>query len=262
MKPALFFTVFLMSSSLLAQKKEGVVIYERKQNMHRTVGEEMRAMIPEFNISKQMLLFTHQQSLYKAVPEEEAPDPFNNKSGGAIMLGSRSSETYMHFGENRKLTATEIFGDAFLITDTIKKLNWIMGDESKTIAGYLCKKATTTTKNIRPSVRMFAAEKSTDKVNVPSPKLEDIEVVAWYAVDLQSSAGPENYLGLPGVVLEVDIDKSTTVFSAQEVLPLSDMSQLKAPKKGRKVTPEEYNKEMKKMIENMGSGPIQIRTGL
>lgn len=260
MKPALFFTAFLFSSTLLAQKKEGVVIYERKQNMHRTVGEEMRAMIPEFNSSKHMLLFTDQQSLYKAMPEDEAPDPFINKSGGAIMLGGRSSETYIHFGENRKLTAKELFGDAFLITDTIKTYDWTLVDETKTIAGYLCKKATTITKNVRPTVRMMTPVKDIDKAKVPAPKLEDTEVVAWYAVDLQSSAGPENYLGLPGVVLEVDIDKGTTVFSAQEVLPLSDLSQLKAPKKGRKVTPDEYNKEMKKIIDNMSSGGVQIKS--
>lgn len=262
MKPAFFYMVFLISTGIMAQTKEGVVIYERKQNMHRSANEEMRAMIPEFNISKQMLLFTEQQSLYKALPEDEAPDPFNNKSGAVIMLGGRSSETYVHFGENRKVKATEIFGEAFLITDTINKHNWKLVDETKTIAGHLCKKAVTTTKSVRQTVRISAAGKEPDKVNTPTPKPEDIEVVAWYAVDLHSSAGPENYMGLPGVVLEVDVDNNGIVFSAQEVRPLSDLSQLKAPKKGRKVTPEEYNKEMKKIVENMGSGPIQIRSGM
>jgi hypothetical protein len=36
---------------------------------------------------------------------------------------------------------------------------------------------------------------------------------------------------------------------------------LKEPKKGRKVTPDEYNNEMKKAIENMRNGPIQIKSG-
>lgn len=262
MKASLFFTSLLISAvSLQAQKKEGIVIYERKQNMHKTINEEMRVMIPEYKISQHMLLFTDQQSLYKAVPQDEAPDPFGNRGGMAIMLGGRNLETYLHFDENRKIIATDLFGDAYLIGDTIKKQQWTLLDETKTIAGYVCKKAITTTKTFRQSVQLMDASKMPEKPSMPAPKPEETEVITWYAVDLQSPAGPENYTGLPGVILEVDIDKGTTVFLAQDVRPLSDLTQLKAPKKGRKVTPDEYNKEMKRVIANMGSGPLQIRSG-
>lgn len=259
MKLSLLLTGFLLSTSLLAQKKEGIVIYERKQNLHRNMGEEMRAMIPEFRTNKQMLIFVDQQSLYKALPEEEAPDPFNSRGGMAIKMGGQNAETFLHFGENRKVTASEFFGEAFLITDTIKKHNWTLVEETKTIAGFVCKKATTTTKIFRQAMRIVTAGKASDPASIPAPKPEETEVVAWYAIDLPSPAGPDIYTGLPGVIMELDVDKGATIFSALEFRAVSDITQLKAPKKGRKVTPEEYNKEVKKIMENMGSGPIQIR---
>jgi hypothetical protein len=49
---------------------------------------------------------------------------------------------------------------------------------------------------------------------------------------------------------------------ATAVQPLNDLSLIKEPKKGKKVTQEEYNNEMKRMMENMGSGSIQLRSGL
>jgi GLPGLI family protein len=168
----------------------------------------------------------------------------------------------MDFNENRKTTANDVFGEAFLITDTIKKYTWTLVDETKKVAGLLCKKATTITKTFRQGMRIIDTKKVADASNVPSTKPEETEIVAWYAIDLVSSSGPESYTGLPGVILELDVDNGGTNFVAKEIRPLTDINQLKPPKKGRKVTPEEYNKEIKKIVENMGSGPIQIKSGM
>jgi GLPGLI family protein len=247
-------------SSLMAQKKEGVLIYERKQNMHKTISEEMRAMIPEFRSSKHMLMFTELQSLYKTLPKDEAPDPFGNNRGGVFMnVGSGSDETYIHFGQNKKIHATGLFGDAYLITDTLTKYDWNLTDETKTIAGFVCKKATTRYKAFRSTMRMVSG---VGQAAPPAPKQEEVEVIAWYAVELTSPAGPDKFIGLPGVIMELDIDKGATVFTAEEFRPLDNVNLLKEPKKGRKVTPEEYKKETMKVIENMRSGgSIQIQSG-
>jgi len=261
MKLRLLCAGFLITTGLVAQQKTGIVFYERKQNLHRNVNEEMRAMIPVYRVTKLMLLFTDQQSLFKAVPIDEAPDPFNTRSGSLLKLSGGNLETYFSFGQNKKLTAAELFGDAYLINDTIKMQKWSLSEETKTIAGFICKKAIATTKSFRQSVRIMDAGNTRGQQTPPEPKQVDTEVIAWYAEDLQSPAGPENYLGLPGVILELDIDKGATTFLATAVQPLKDLSQIKEPKKGKKVTQDEYNKEMKRMIENMGSGPIQLRGG-
>lgn len=259
MKLVLFISGLLFSSILMAQKKEGVLIYERKQNMHRTISAEMRALIPEFRSSKHLLYFTESKSLYKTMPKEEAPDPFSNTKGAmSFNLGGGTSEIYFDFGQNKKLTVTDLFGDPYLIMDTIKKYNWNVVNETKTIAGYTCKKAVATTKQIKQMMRIAIAS---DASTPPPPVAEETEVIAWYATEITTPAGPEGYIGLPGVIMELDIDKGSTVFTVEEVRPLTNPSQIKEPKKGRKVTPEAYSKEMKKAIENMRSGPIQIRGG-
>ena len=66
-----------------AQQKEGTIVFERKINMYKTItDEQMRAMMPEFRTSKHMLLFSDSISVYKAIPEDEAPDPFAGGGGG------------------------------------------------------------------------------------------------------------------------------------------------------------------------------------
>ena len=61
----------LSIDTLIAQMKEGTIVYERKMNLHRTItDEQMKAMMPEFRTSKHQLLFSDSTSVYKAVAEE------------------------------------------------------------------------------------------------------------------------------------------------------------------------------------------------
>ena len=88
MKKIIFsITSLLTAATLFAQVKEGTIIYERKINMHRRItDEQMKAMIPEFRTSKFQLLFSDSISMYKAVPEDNTPDPFAGNGGNMIMI--------------------------------------------------------------------------------------------------------------------------------------------------------------------------------
>lgn len=246
----------LVGSVVAAQRKEGVVVYDTRQNMHRTITPEMKAMFPEFKEGRRMLLFTDRESIYKDMSSETAPDPFGSGGGRVVMNLDGTSETYIHFGEARKVIAKEMLGARFLVVDSLTKYPWVLMDESRTIAGHVCKKATLTTKMVRQTMRMEAS--TAKKSSAPPPKVEEIGIEAWYAVDLTSSGGPEGYTGLPGVILEMDIDKGAMVYKAREVRPLSDPKQIKEPKKGRKVTPEEYVSAVKEMLQN-GMGGFQVK---
>ena len=51
-------TLMTISTSLMAQVKEGKITYERKTNMHRFITDpEMKARIPEFRTDNFELLF-------------------------------------------------------------------------------------------------------------------------------------------------------------------------------------------------------------
>ncbi len=267
MKRVFFVTAGLFSLAMLqAQVKEGTVIYERKINMYRTIqDEQMRAMIPEFRTSKHMLLFSDSVSVYKAVPEDEAPDPFAGGGGGRVMIrmgGSDNGDLYKNLSQSKSIQTSELGGKNFLITDTIQQQPWKIGTETKQILGYTCHKAT---RKIMQPVGMIrrvvmggggGAQDTTTSQNRPQSK--EVEVVAWYAENLNSPVGPESYGQLPGVILQLDVDNAATVYTATEVKKSVDLKELKEPKKGKVVTQPEFRKMMMDMMNSQGPGGFRI----
>src|SRR6185436_6619904 len=67
--------IFLATAEVVfGQTNEGIITYETKINLHRTLPkerEEMKKMIPEFRVSQQELYFNVDESLYKNVEEDE-----------------------------------------------------------------------------------------------------------------------------------------------------------------------------------------------
>lgn len=266
MKRAFFLLTGLLSlSALQAQLKEGTVIYERKINMHKTIqDEQMKAMVPEFRSSKHMLLFSDSVSMYKTVPEDEAPDPFAGGGGGGgvrmvIRGGSDGSELYKNFSQAKSVQATELGGKNFLIVDTIQQQPWKLGTETRQILGHTCHKATRKVTQPVGGFRMNimgggGGAPVRDTSRTVAHTTREVDVVAWYADDLVSPVGPENYGQLPGVILQLDVDNSTTVYTATEVKKAVDMKDLKEPKKGKVVTRVEYQKLMSDLMSNQGPG--------
>jgi hypothetical protein len=95
----LLLAIAICSQTIFAQQKQGTITYERKINMwKRITDEQMRAMIPEYRNSKHILYFSDSVSLYKAVPEDETPDPFGGGGGVVIRLGGADGgELYKNF---------------------------------------------------------------------------------------------------------------------------------------------------------------------
>ncbi len=250
----------------IAQQKEGTVIFERKINVYRTVtDEQMRSMMPEFRISKHQLIFSDSVSVYKLIPEEEAPDPFGGGGGGGMRMmmrfGTDAGDLYKNFSQTKSIQSTELGGKNFLIVDTIKPQPWKMSSETKQILGYNCHKATRKMPRLMMGRRMTTLSggapvvDTTKKIEAP----KDMDVVAWFADAIISPVGPESYGQLPGVILELDVDNGGTVYLAKEVKKTVDTKELKEPKKGKVVTPEEYMKLMQQMMQNQGGGGMQFR---
>src|ERR1700742_3502097 len=67
-----------------AQTRQGMIVYERKIDVHRTIqDEQMKAMVPQFQTAAYEVLFRDSIAVYKAVPKDQGPDPFDNNTGGA-----------------------------------------------------------------------------------------------------------------------------------------------------------------------------------
>jgi GLPGLI family protein len=263
-----------------AQMKEGKIVYERKINMWKMITDpEMRTRIPEFRTSEFELLFNDQASLFRNVPEDEAPDPFANSGGGGERGGQRfafrmpETTTYTNIVSQMQYESRPMFEKTFLVVDSLMPLKWKISEETKTIAKHVCKKATTTiaAQNVRFSVGGGGARgmgrNNGDTSNKPTAAIapKETEVVVWYAEDIAASVGPDNYSGLPGAILEVDVDNGSNVTTATEVTTKYPKKELVEPTKGDKMNKAQFQDAMKKLLEDMqrggGMGGMRIRMG-
>ncbi len=260
-----------------AQMKEGKIVYERKINMWKMITDpEMRTRIPEFRTSEFELLFNEQSSLFRSVPEDEAPDPFANSGGGGERGGQRfmfrmpETTIFTDINTQMQYESRPLYEKTFLIVDSLKPLKWKISEETKTIAKHLCKKATTmiTAQNIRfggGGGGRGMGRNNGDSANRSSAAItpKETEVVVWYTEDIAASVGPDNYVGLPGAILEVDMDNGSNVTSAKEVTTKYPKKELVQPTKGDKINKAQFQDEMKKLMENMqrggGMGGMRIR---
>jgi GLPGLI family protein len=257
----LFFVVTSLLGAGMAQGqvKEGTIIYERKINMHRTIqDEQMRAMMPEFRTSKHILQFSDSVSVYKLMPEDEAPDPFAGGGGGVRMIlrgGADAGELYKNFSQAKSVQANELAGKNYLIVDAIQQQPWKLGTETKQVLGYTCHKATRKIMQPMAVMRTMMMSSSGSRTDTTvRPQTREVEVVAWFADDIISPVGPESYGQLPGVILQLDIDNGQTVYTATELKKSVDMKDLKEPKKGKTVTREEYNKLQSDLMNSQMQG--------
>src|SRR5207247_1469861 len=139
--------------------------------------------------------FSDSVSVYRSVQENEAPDPFNN-GGDQIMIRiggpGEGGALYKNFSNQKLFEQTELGDKDYIIDDTIHAQPWKLVDETKTILNHICKKATLKTESVN-------------------------NVVAWYAEDILSPVGPENFGSLPGAVLLMDVNDGEIVFTATEL---------------------------------------------
>src|SRR5688572_29546201 len=183
--------IFLATAQVVfGQTNEGMITYETKINMHRTLPKErqdMKNMIPEFRVSQQQLFFNADESLYKPVEEDE--DENMEQGGGGIQMRIQQPFVEIYFNRSASLSVTqqEFLGKEYLIKDSLALPPWKFATETKKIMGYDCKQA------------MHYNEERKQ------------QVVAWYAPKLRAFLGPEKFNTLPGAVLEINLNDGERV---------------------------------------------------
>lgn len=229
----LILIAFLFLQTTEAQVKEGKITYEQKVDMYRRIPEDnqqLRSMISQFRTSKFELFFGNNQSLFKAVEEE--PDMTEQNNGGVVIRigGSPDNEYYRNFSTQKSVEVRELMEELYLVEDSIRNLAWKLEEgETKTVLGYACNKA------------LAKTSRGTD-------------VVAWYCEDIPVASGPEQFTGLPGMILGLDANKGEIVFTAVAVDKNSYSKNLKVPTKGKKITQAEYLAKQKEAFGNQPGG--------
>lgn len=258
MKYPLFFVCLLCAYAATAQVKEGKVIYERRMNMHKDMppeAEQFKAMVPEFTTAKMELLFNATQSLFRPVPadeEDEMPQPGGEGTRRMnFRMGGMDAETFRDYDKETIVEGRELGPKKYIIDDTLRPLKWKLEEDTMTVMGYLCHKATSTIAMRMRGARFMLNADTTQKNNQAPPPPAVQPVVAWYTDAIESAAGPENYYGLPGLILKTDYNNGTLVYTAIS-LEVLGKDGVKPPSNGKKITRAEYRKMMEEQMRSMG----------
>ena len=79
---------------------------------------------------------------------------------------------------------------------------------------------------------------------------ENTTITAWYTPEIPVSHGPENYWGLPGLILEAN-DGKTTILCSKVVLNPKDKAAIKAPTSGKVISQADYDETVTKKMEEL-----------
>jgi GLPGLI family protein len=250
----------LLANALQAQQKEGMVIYERVMQMQIRIddNDHMAQMMPKSRTDKFELSFGNNQSLWKHMEEDNTADEMNNGGMQIRMIGPGQDDIiFCNFDAGRKTEQRSMFDKKFIVADSIKKLNWKITGETKTILAHVCQQALAPRYGKRTMMTMENGKLERKEMN------DTTNIVAWFTTDIPVSAGPEVQGQLPGLILALDMNDGRMVYQALEISPKVNLASIKEPVKGKKVTPEEFRTETQKMMEemqkNQGSGNRTIR---
>lgn len=234
-----------------AQVKEGTVVYERTLQMPaRTFGNlpaNVQAQMPKSRTVQYELLFTPEHSLWQYLPNAASEDGGTFAGGGVVirMAGGGNEATYVNYTQGSRVDQREMFEKSFVVTDTVAKVQWKLSEDAKTILNFTAHKATGTSIVTRPRMTMENGEMKREIIT------DTVPIVAWYTTDVPVPTGPDFQGQLPGLLLELDINKGQNVTRAVEFSPKVAAGKIKAPKEGKHLTAAEFAKERDKMMEEM-----------
>ncbi|MFI5203274.1 MAG: GLPGLI family protein [Flavobacteriales bacterium] len=235
----ILFASVLWVFSILTGFSQGTIRYTESLKMEVKMdippemadSPEMKAIMDQMNkasVSERVLYFDAKQCVYR---EYEDPSKKATKGGPNgdhmdfyMMVIKEDVISYHNLTTHILTESRDIFDKTFIVTDTAKKVKWKITAEVDTIAGYRCMKATY--------------------------MKDTVLVQAWFSTDLKASIGPDNLYGLPGAILKLDVDEGRRIVEATSVdLKVPDSENLKAPKKGKKVTRKEYDAILRKKLQ-------------
>lgn len=260
MRTLLTITLFLTLwvSSALAQDIIGVATYKTQRKvevkldssqMNDEMQERIQAMLRKQFQKEYTLEFTKDESMYKEV--ESLDKPSAPQSGGVMVMAvgsGQSDKLYYNRAEDRYANQNEMFSKQFLIKDKIEARDWQMEKESKNIGEYTCFKATYTT--TRTVSSFTSSNEDGDSDSSEETREEEVTVTAWYTPQIPVSHGPDEFGGLPGLILEVS-DGDLTILCSKVVLNPSKGVDITEPVKGKVVNEEEYEEIMQKKMKEM-----------
>ena len=209
---ALSFFVNSLQAQVFIEK--GLIEYQVVVNNHKAMGEgtwaEMfKDKIPKLSTSYYQLTFDIDKSIYLFNRrDEKTKSPWMNDNG-------EDNIWYNDYSTEKFIQQKNLFGETYILADSLKKINWKITNENRMIAGFNCRKA----------------------VGV---LFDSVYVFAFYTDEITVSGGPMSLHGLPGMILGITIPRMFSSWVASKVeMNGVNYSKIIAPVKGKKKKPVE-----------------------
>lgn len=223
----------LQTNQLKAQTLEGTIRYLYIQNWAKMMSSVdyisknqrdrqmymwgTRSEWKEFTL----LHFNSTESKYEDSDEEAEP--------GSEGWSNRKQTFFMkrNFKDNTLYDGITLMGKTYLVHDTIVAPAWKILNDMKEVAGHICMNA-----SLNDTIRKQ-------------------KTIVWFALDMPVPAGPERFIGLPGIILEVNINEGALIITADKIDLKPITTELDVPEKikGKKINSSEYQALIDKQIK-------------
>lgn len=231
----ILFLVIGLSGQLSAQEMQGKVRYLVVHNWSKKFNS--CTYISQQSREKASYMWGNEEGwkdyteLYFSQTASKYQDSEEKAMADAVGYNWRMDVYAIHrnFEQMRIHDHIQTLGKIYSVEDTLILPQWKILNDMKEVAGHICMNA-----------------RLVDTVKQQT-------IMAWFALDMPSSAGPERWCGLPGLILEVDVNDGAMVLTADkiEMIPVAD--QLEFPKKkqkGKKVSEAEYQEVIRNYIDD------------
>ena len=234
MKTNKIFILFigLLGISLVAQEQLKVE-YELTEPEENFRTPDMPPNI-EIKIPKRYfeLILNQEESIWKSF--EKVNNEQNEEKRIARVSFPPSGDFYKNVKDGILVEEVKSYSQDYLVKDSLSELSWQITKEAKDILEVNVQKAT------------YKNEES------------GIELIAWYAPKLNFKNGPDEYWGLPGLILEIeaithfdDGSKMSRTYTATKIEALKSNKKIVQPTKGMVVTQAELNQINQENFEKM-----------
>lgn len=198
--------------------EKGTIEFERKTNLYKQIEdnedddnnnsflEMIKKELPEYKSSYFNLFFDKDKTLYEpgreVVVAKKVPEWMGGPAEDNIVYTDLTTQTFS--------SQKTVFESIYNIQDSLRKAEWKITGDTRTIAGFPCRKATTTI-------------------------MDSVFVFAFYTDQIITNGGPESFSGLPGMILGIAIPRMhTTWFATKLETADTKANTIIPPKKGKK----------------------------
>lgn len=210
--------------------KDQIKIWGENDAFYTTAFENYQKNNPQFKTSKSKLVFNNETTAF--LPEEAAIASSNGWFSDFIQF-TQPNSILTNLKNGTSITQKKVYDETYLVSDSVRKINWKITDEYRNIAGYDCRRANALV-------------------------MDSIYVVAFYTDEIAVSGGPESFSGLPGMILGLALPHEHITWFATSVtdVPVT-ADKLKIPTKGKPVNNKQLYDILKSALKNWGKSAYQ-----